>query len=58
MKKIILITAGVAIGAAIVNVFIRKRKCEKNSINENEHHHNRHHLTTVFASAKEHVSKV
>ncbi len=58
MKKIILITAGVAIGAAIVNVLIRKRNCGKNLIVENEQSHNRHHLTTVFASAKEHANKV
>lgn len=59
MKKIVLITAGVAIGAAIVNVLVRRRNSQKISIAENDHvPRSSHHLTNVFASAKEYASKV
>ncbi len=58
MKKIILITASVAIGAAIVNVLVRRRRSGKNSIPENDQFlRSGHHLTNVFASAKEHANK-
>ena len=59
MKKIVLITAGVAIGAALVNIFVRRRNSQELSVAENDQvQRTSHHLTNVFASAKEHASKV